>query len=76
MKWFIIWICACNPDVQIIYGANTEANVRAYAEALFHLPETNGTYMIAHVSNFYLQQDVCSYDDRKCRPTTVRHLTP
>lgn len=49
MKWVIIWICACNADLQVVYMGYQEDHVREVARVIFqdHRVNKSGSYMIA-----------------------------
>lgn len=74
MKWFLIWLCVCNTDLQIVYAGHTEEKVRAYAVALWKREDVPGSYMVVELADYFEHEELCYYDNGKCRLRGVIHI--
>jgi hypothetical protein len=57
MKWLVIWICACNDNLEVVYAAKTEHSARSVVEALYEDDRVQGSYFVAYMNANKLHHD-------------------
>jgi hypothetical protein len=65
MKWFIVWICACNADPMLVYSGEDEAHVRQVQRDLH--AAAGGAYIIARMHDKFEVQPRIIWNERTNR---------